>query len=112
LQEHVRKLAEDFEKFEAEQTILYPILVDTPKHAADMSRIYAKRKYPVYSDTEDEVAKTILHQEFKILKLGRMPALLVVDKQGIIQYAYYGDNMHDIPSNEEILEVIKKINKK
>jgi peroxiredoxin Q/BCP len=93
-----------------ENTVLYPILVDTQKHAADMSRIYAKRKYPVYSDPEDEVAKKILNQEFKILKLGRMPALIIVDKQGKIRYAYYGDNMHDIPSNQEVLGELARIN--
>lgn len=53
----------------------------------------------------------MLNQEKKLLKLGRMPGLLLVDKNGIVQYAYYGDNMHDIPENEEIIEVIKKINK-
>jgi peroxiredoxin len=107
---HVGSLAADYEKFEAENAVLYPILVDTPKHAEDMSRIYAKRKYPIYSDPEDSVAKILLNQEFKILKLGRMPALLVVDKNGIIRYAHYGDNMHDIPPNEEILQVLKNIN--
>jgi peroxiredoxin len=76
-----------------------------------MSRIYAKRKYPIYSDPDDSVAKIVLNQEFKILKLGRMPALLVVDKNGIIQYAHYGDNMHDIPENDEVLQVLKNINK-
>lgn len=40
-----------------------------------------------------------------------MPALLLVDKEGIIQYTYYGDSMHDIPKTEEILEFIKKLKK-
>jgi len=43
--------------------------------------------------------------------LGRLPGLLVINKEGIIEYAYYGKNMHDIPENDEILQVLEKINK-
>lgn len=52
----------------------------------------------------------MLKQEVKTLKFGRMPALLVIDKQGIIKYAYYSDSMDDIPENEELFEVLKNIN--
>ncbi len=38
-----------------------------------------------------------------------MPGLLVVDKAGIIQYAYYGDSMSDIPENEILFEILEKI---
>jgi len=68
------------------------------------------RKYPIYYDENEKVAK-MLNQEVKLLKLGRMPAMLIVDKHGIIQYAYYGDSMKDIPENEAIIAIIKKINK-
>lgn len=53
----------------------------------------------------------MLNQQIKVTKLGRMPGLLIVDKQGIIQYAYYGDSMKDIPENEVLFEVIEGINK-
>lgn len=49
-------------------------------------------------------------QEVNLLKLGRMPALLVVDKQGHIRYAHYGHSMSDIPDNREILDLLDKIN--
>ena len=51
----------------------------------------------------------MLKQEVKPLKLGRMPALLIIDTQGIIRYAYYSDSMSDIPDNEEIFEVLKNL---
>jgi peroxiredoxin len=38
-----------------------------------------------------------------------MPGLLIIDTNGIIQYAYYSDSMKDIPSNEEVFEVLEKI---
>lgn len=84
-------------------------MADNEKNAKKMEEKYA-RTYPVFYDETKEVPK-LLNQEIRLIKLGRMPGLLVVDKKGIIQYAYYGKNMHDIPENDEIIEVLKKINK-
>jgi peroxiredoxin len=49
-------------------------------------------------------------QEVKLFKLGRMPAQVIVDKQGIARFVYYGDSMSDIPKNPEMLEIVKKLN--
>ena len=40
-----------------------------------------------------------------------MPGLLILDKNGIIRYAYYGDSMKDIPKNEILIEIVKDLNK-
>jgi len=73
-----------------------------------MEKKYARR-YPVFYDETKEVVD-LLKQEVIVTKLGRMPAILIVDKKGIIQYAYYSDGMQDIPENEKVLEVLRKIN--
>jgi len=52
----------------------------------------------------------LYNQEVNIFKLGRMPALLVVDKEGIIRYEHYGDSMKDIPENSVILGVLDDLN--
>lgn len=49
-------------------------------------------------------------QEINFFKWGRMPALFVLDRQGMIRYAHYGDSMSDIPSNETVLAVLDEIN--
>jgi peroxiredoxin len=49
-------------------------------------------------------------QEVNLLKMGRMPALLVVDKAGRIRYAHYGHSMSDIPKNREILDLLEALN--
>jgi peroxiredoxin Q/BCP len=49
-------------------------------------------------------------QEVNLLKLGRMPALLVVNKLGRIRYAHYGQSMSDIPDNQEILGLLEQLN--
>jgi peroxiredoxin Q/BCP len=49
-------------------------------------------------------------QEVKLLKAGRMPALMVVDKAGQVVYRHYGGSMSDIPSNREVLAVLDELN--
>jgi peroxiredoxin Q/BCP len=49
-------------------------------------------------------------QEVNLFKLGRMPALFVIDRQGVIRFEHYGDNMQDIPANSTVLDVIDAIN--
>jgi peroxiredoxin Q/BCP len=90
-------------------TYLYPILIDGENNAKKMEENYAK-VYPIFYDETKEVS-TMLKQEIKVKKAGRMPALLIVDKEGIIQYAYYGDSMKDIPENDVLFEILEKINK-
>ena len=70
-------------------TYIYAILVDGEENAKKMGNNHAKR-YPIFYDQTKKVVN-LLKQEKKLAKAGRMPALLIVDKQGIIQYAYYGD---------------------
>jgi len=56
-------------------------------------------------DPAHEVLR-LFGQEFKILRLGRMPAQVVVDRDGTVRAAWYGSSMSDIPSVEELLEVL------
>jgi peroxiredoxin len=49
-------------------------------------------------------------QEVKFLKLGRMPALMVVDKAGQVAYTHYGGSMSDIPPNAKILSILDRLN--
>lgn len=48
-------------------------------------------------------------QEVKVLRLGRMPALVVVDRDGIVRVAYYGRSMRDIPDNETLLALLDEL---
>ena len=49
-------------------------------------------------------------QEVKLLKLGRMPALMVIDKSGRVRHKHYGGAMSDIPPNQEILAILDGLN--
>jgi peroxiredoxin len=50
-------------------------------------------------------------QEIKLFKMGRMPAQVIVDKTGRARYVHYGDEMSDIPSNDEILALLDQLNR-
>ena len=50
-------------------------------------------------------------QEVRVLKLGRLPAQVVVDKAGRVRYVHYGRSMADIPPNAELLDLLDALNR-
>ena len=107
---HAQKLSKDPEKFREFNAPLLTILPDDLESAKMFEENFARNAFPIFYDNTKKVNK-MLKQEVKPLKLGRMPALLILDKEGIIRYAYYSDSMSDIPENEVLFEVLKNINK-
>ncbi len=59
-------------------------------------------------DPEHKVAD-LYGQKVSMVKLGRMPAQMIIDKQGILRYVHYGNSMKDIPSNEEVIRMLNEI---
>ncbi|MCJ7531067.1 MAG: hypothetical protein MUO64_08550, partial [Anaerolineales bacterium] len=49
-------------------------------------------------------------QKVNLFKLGRMPAQVTVDKNGIARFVHYGHSMSDIPANEDILAILDRLN--
>jgi peroxiredoxin Q/BCP len=49
-------------------------------------------------------------QEVNLLKFGRMPAVFVIDSDGIIRYSHYAQSMSDLPPNQQLFDVIDQIN--
>jgi len=45
-------------------------------------------------------------QEWNLIKLGRMPALFIIDQKGSIAFAQYAKNMADIPENRGLFEIL------
>ena len=60
-------------------------------------------------DPEHRVLE-LFGQQVKIFKLGRMPAQVLVDRQGIVRFVYYGASMSDIPEPAEIERLLDGIN--
>jgi peroxiredoxin Q/BCP len=49
-------------------------------------------------------------QEVNLFKLGRMPAQAIVDREGVVRFVHYGHDMTDIPSNEELFDILDHLN--
>lgn len=68
-----------------------------------------KMPFPGLADPKHTVANRF-GQEVKLLKFGRMPAVMVVDKAGRIRFTHYSQNMRDYPPLERVYAVLDELN--
>lgn len=103
------RLRQDYQKFVERQAEVIAVGPEDAKAFADW---WHSEKMPFIGipDPKHIVAK-LYGQKVDPLKFGRMPALVVVDKEGKIRYQHYGKSMSDIPPNEEILSLLDDLNK-
>ncbi len=94
----------DFEEFEKRDTLVVAI---GPEKAEAFRKYWEKNDLPFIGlpDEKHSVLK-LYGQQVKLFKLGRMPAQMIVDRQGILRYVHYGHSMEDIPENRELLELL------
>lgn len=87
------------------------ILALGPNPPATFEQYWKNEKIPFIGlpDPEHKVA-LLYRQEVNLFKLGRMPLSCVVDSTGYIRYAHYGTSMRDIPTNDELFQVIDELN--
>ncbi len=101
-------MREDYEAFKARDA---EILVIGPEGPRRFKQVWEEQGYPFvgFSDYKHSVAD-LYGQEVKLLKLGRMPAMLIVDRAGVIQFTHFGDDMADIPKNADVLALLDRLN--
>jgi len=87
------------------------IIAVGPESADDFRLYWESHKLPFIGlpDPTHSVLKRY-GQEVNLFKLGRMPAQVIIDKQGIARYVHYGHAMSDIPENEEIIQTLITLN--
>ena len=104
------QLRQEYDEFVARDA---EIVVVGPDSEKAFQNYWSKEGLPSVglADPSHTVARRY-GQEVKLLKLGRMPALMVLDKAGEVVYAHYGGSMEDIPPNREILAVLDRLNQK
>ena len=102
------QLRQDYDQFVARDTA---VLVAGPENAAKFAAYFQKIDLPFTGlpDPQYRVLK-LYGQEVNLFKLGRMPAQVLIDKQGIARFVHYGSAMSDIPDNTELLDLIDQIN--
>ena len=102
------QLRQDYDQFVARDT---EILVVGPDNRRAFQNYWEKERLPFVglADPEHIVADQY-GQQVKWLKLGRMPALVIVDKHGQAHYAHFGQSMRDIPRNADVLAILDELN--
>lgn len=86
------------------------ILVVNPEETAEV-KTFAESMglpFPMLVDPGHEVANRY-GQEVNLLKLGRMPALVVLDRDGVVRYEHRGGSMMDTPKNSDVLAVLDRL---
>jgi peroxiredoxin len=106
---HMGQLRRDYQEFvnrNAEVIIIGPNNVDAFKRNWEMEDM------PMIglADPGSTVADTF-QQEVNFMKLGRMPAMLIIDKKGIVRFIHYSKSMRDIPNNSIVIKTLDNINK-
>lgn len=82
-----------------------------PDNASAMHKYFTEHHLPFIGlpDPQHTVLKRY-GQEVNLFKFGRMPAQVLVDRNGVARFVHYGHNAADIPPNSEMLELIDQLN--
>lgn len=101
------QLRQDYSLFQERETIVVAI---GPEEKEDFARYWQDNNMPFIGipDPKHRIAD-LYGQQVSIVKLGRMPAQMIIDKQGTLRYVHYGNSMKDIPGNEEVLRLLNEI---
>ena len=98
-------MKQDYNKFIAKNAI---VVVVTPHDIEKTSKYFSNNNLPFYGipDPDHKVA-SLYKQQWKLTKLGLMPALFVINREGEIVFSYYSKNMKDIPANDVVIGVLE-----
>ncbi len=103
------QLRQDYQEFVNKQAVL---LVLGPENAVAFKNYFQKNNLPFVGLPDPKASVLKLYgQEVNLFKLGRMPAQVIVDKEGMARFVHYGHSMADIPENIELLALLEEINK-
>jgi peroxiredoxin len=103
-------LRQDYQKFVDLNT---EVIAVGPENETDFADYWQKNAMPFPGIADPQhITANLYGQEVKPLKLGRMPALFIIDKGGLIRFKHLGQSMSDIPNNAEVLSILKQLNSK
>jgi peroxiredoxin Q/BCP len=102
------QLRQDYPKFVEQNT---EILVVGPENARQFAQYWEKNDLPFIGLPDPTYTVLKLYgQEVNLFKLGRMPAQVIINMEGVARYVHYGKSMSDIPADEDLLHILKNLN--
>jgi peroxiredoxin len=101
------QLRQDYQQFVKREAV---VVVVGPEKATAFKRYWQQESLPFIGlpDPNHTVLKRY-GQEVNLFKLGRMPAQVIIDRQGVVRFVHYGDTMSDIPANTELLSLLDEL---
>jgi len=104
------QLRQHYEEFEKRDAV---VLVVGPDSTTAFKKYWVKHNLPFIGlpDPHHTVANHY-SQEVSLWKMGRMPALMIVDKKGRVRFTHYAENMRDYPTLEEMYAVLDGLSKR
>jgi peroxiredoxin len=98
------QLHQDYNQFAKRDTIIVAI---GPESVKSFRTYWEENGFKFYGiPDEKHTVLNLYGQKFNLFKLGRMPAQMLVDKEGVLRYVHYGNSMKDIPENSEVFRLI------
>jgi len=84
------------------------IVVIAPHGTEKVKAYWEREELPFIGipDPDGRLGK-IYGQEWNLIKLGRMPALFIIDPKGSIAFAQYSKNMADISNNNVLFKILE-----
>jgi peroxiredoxin len=105
----MEQLRQDYQQFVSRNTEIIAIGPEATKAFADWWHEH-QMPFTGIADPRHVIADTY-GQQVKLIKLGRMPASLLIDKNGAIRFKHFGESMADIALSQEMLSLIDDLNK-
>ncbi len=101
------QLRQDHAEFVKRQT---EVIVVGPEGPAAFAAYWQAHDLPFIGlpDLKASVLK-LYGQEVNLFKLGRMPAQVIIDREGMVRFVHYGHDMSDIPENAELLALLDEL---
>ena len=101
------QLHQDYDQFNKRDT---EIVVIGPDNGGKFEKYWKENEFKFHGIPDEEHSVLKLYgQKVNLFKLGRMPAQMLVDKEGILRYVHFGHSMKDIPENKEIFVLIDSL---
>ena len=95
------QLRQDWDRFVA---LNVAVLVVGPEDAAGFRAFWEREQLPFIGLPDpDQRVLGLYGQEVKLLALGRLPAQMLIDPDGLLRQVHYGHSMTDIPTKDETL---------
>lgn len=102
------QLRQDYQEFIRRQA---QVIVIGPDDAEAFRAYWRQHRLPFIGLPDPQASVLNLYgQEVNLLKLGRMPAQVIVDKAGEVRFVNYGYLMSDITENSDVLSLLDQLN--